>query len=457
MVVEPGSREAFAAAGLRMMADAAGRSAMGARGRAHAERAYDVERVADRFEEVMAAARAAEGRAVTRQALVFQLFVLIYLQRLAVPVGGLAISLPLIATGAALAALAATRRLTFSRTRLVLFAVMGASAALSQAVVRRARCRWRASRTSWRSTSSTRCGWRWTTGGYAAVWRAFAALMVVPAVLVVAQYGWQLREGPGSGLGLDFLFPRRLLLPGYVYQSSSEAWRTWDRPNGVFFLEPSFCSAFLALAFLNEALWLRRRGLAALFLAALILCSGATGLMLVAIAIGWRLRHSRSAMLAIAATGLALVALIDSQLATLGRLAELSRPGSSGYERLVLPLASFYRLVGDPGGWLAGHGAGQITADFGNAWPMVKLTYEYGLPTAVAWLALFVAAIGARENAGVRIAVFVVFQFTGGYLLSPIMVLFVALACSMCAVSAERAGLATGPRRRGFAKPPAAG
>ena len=45
------------------MADPAGRAAMGARGRAHAERAYDVERVADRFEEVMAAAlRRKEGR-----------------------------------------------------------------------------------------------------------------------------------------------------------------------------------------------------------------------------------------------------------------------------------------------------------------------------------------------------------------------------------------------------------
>ena len=392
---------------------------------------------------------------MTRRALVFQLFVLIYLQRLAVPVGGLAISLPLIATGAALAALAATRRLTFSRTRLGLYAVMGASAALSQAVV--------PGPVSLASIAYLMALYLVYTvrlemdeGGTAAVWRAFAALMVVPAVLVVAQYGWQLREGPGSGLGLDFLFPRRLLLPGYVYQSSSEVWRTWDRPNGVFFLEPSFCSAFLALAFLNEALWLRRRGLAALFLAALILCSGATGLMLVAIAIGWRLRHSRSAMLAVAATGLALVALINSQLATLGRLAELSRPGSSGYDRLVLPLASFYRLVGDPGGWLAGHGAGQITTDFGNAWPMVKLTYEYGLPTAVAWLALFVAAVWGRERAGFRIAVLVVFQFTGGYLLSPIMVLFVALACSMCAVQREGAGDSPGAPH-GFAKPRPAG
>jgi glycosyltransferase involved in cell wall biosynthesis len=62
VVVEPGDPGAFAAAGLGLMADPAGRAAMGARGRAHAERAYDVERVADRFEEVMAAALRRKGR-----------------------------------------------------------------------------------------------------------------------------------------------------------------------------------------------------------------------------------------------------------------------------------------------------------------------------------------------------------------------------------------------------------
>jgi hypothetical protein len=119
----------------------------------------------------------------------------------------------------------------------------------------------------------------------------------------------------------------------------------------------------------------------------------------------------------------------------------------------VLPLASFWRVVGDPGGWLAGRGAGRITEDFGNAWPLVKLTYEYGLPTAAAWLALVGAAIASRERAGLRIAVFVVFQFTGGYLLSPVMALFVALACTMCGPPCERAGTRPG----GFAKPLAAG
>ncbi|HET9068881.1 MAG TPA: hypothetical protein VFN28_09565 [Amaricoccus sp.] len=374
---------------------------------------------------------------MTRLALLLQLFALVYLQRLAVPAGGLMLSLPLFATAAALAALAAAGRLTFSRTRLLLFAAMGAAAAFSQAVA--------PGPMSLASLAYLLALYGILTvrlalapGDFAAVWRGYAALMVLPALLVLAQYGWQLRAGPGSGLGLDALFPRRWLLPGYIYRASTEAWRTWDRPNGVFFLEPSFCSAFLALAFLNEALWLRRTGLAALFLAALLLSGGATGLLLVAIAIAWRLRRSRSGVLVMAATGFALAALVDSRLASLGRLAELASPGSSGYDRLVLPLASFWRVVGDPGGWLAGHGAGRITADFGNAWPMVKLTYEYGLPTALLWLAFFAVAIAGRERVGLRIAVFLVFQLTGGYLLSPVMLLFVALSCTM-ATPASRA------------------
>jgi glycosyltransferase involved in cell wall biosynthesis len=62
VVVEPGNPAAFAAAGLALMADRPARVAMAARGRAYAERAYDVERVADRFEALMAAVVGRKGR-----------------------------------------------------------------------------------------------------------------------------------------------------------------------------------------------------------------------------------------------------------------------------------------------------------------------------------------------------------------------------------------------------------
>jgi glycosyltransferase involved in cell wall biosynthesis len=62
VVVEPGDRAGFVRAASALWADEAGRREMGARGRAYAERTYDVERVADRFEEVMEAARARRKR-----------------------------------------------------------------------------------------------------------------------------------------------------------------------------------------------------------------------------------------------------------------------------------------------------------------------------------------------------------------------------------------------------------
>ncbi|HRO10073.1 glycosyltransferase [Amaricoccus sp.] len=62
VVVEPGDAAGFAAAGCALLGDAAGRAEMGARGRRYAERAYDVGRVADRFEEVLVAAARRKGR-----------------------------------------------------------------------------------------------------------------------------------------------------------------------------------------------------------------------------------------------------------------------------------------------------------------------------------------------------------------------------------------------------------
>lgn len=56
LVVAPGDRAGFAAAGLRLMSDAGLRRDMAARGRAYAEATYDVEKVADRFEAVIEAA-----------------------------------------------------------------------------------------------------------------------------------------------------------------------------------------------------------------------------------------------------------------------------------------------------------------------------------------------------------------------------------------------------------------
>ena len=129
-------------------------------------------------------------------------------------------------------------------------------------------------------------------------------------------------------------------------------------------------------------------------------------------------------------------------------------PGSSGYDRLVLPLASLLPGGGRPGRVAAGHGAGQITADFGNAWPLVKLTYEYGLPTAVAWLgALRGRDLGPDErrvpDRGLRGRS----SSPAGYLLSPIMVLFVGADLRDVRGVRRACGPSTGRARAGLPSP----
>jgi glycosyltransferase involved in cell wall biosynthesis len=56
LTTDPGAREAFVAAARALLDDPARTVEMGRRARAYAERAFDIERIADRFEQVLAAA-----------------------------------------------------------------------------------------------------------------------------------------------------------------------------------------------------------------------------------------------------------------------------------------------------------------------------------------------------------------------------------------------------------------
>ena len=87
VVVEPEDRAGFVRGGVGLMATRPGGGRWVRGGGPMRSGPIDVERVADRFEEVLAAARAPEAGGVTARALMLQLFVLIYFQRLAIPRG----------------------------------------------------------------------------------------------------------------------------------------------------------------------------------------------------------------------------------------------------------------------------------------------------------------------------------------------------------------------------------
>ena len=69
--------------------------------------------------------------------------------------------------------------------------------------------------------------------------------------------------------------------------------------------------------------------------------------------------------------------------------------------------------------------------DLGGAWPILKLTNEYGVITMFAFVFLYASAFFGGYNIPVKIATTVIFHFTGGYLLDSWIVQFFALIFCM--------------------------
>ncbi len=97
----------------------------------------------------------------------------------------------------------------------------------------------------------------------------------------------------------------------------------------------------------------------------------------------------------------------------------------------MVPLNGLIKLLSDPSYLLTGTGAGSTTSNLGSAWPMLKLTNEYGVITMLAFVSLYASAFFGSYNIPVKIATTVIFHFTGGYLLDSSIVQFFALIFCM--------------------------
>jgi hypothetical protein len=73
-----------------------------------------------------------------------------------------------------------------------------------------------------------------------------------------------------------------------------------------------------------------------------------------------------------------------------------------------------------------------------SPWPLTKLFSEYGALTALAYLLLLVTAIWRAPNRILAFSLFIVINFTGGYLLNPVTASLVTLLLSLPRRIAER-------------------
>ncbi len=268
---------------------------------------------------------------------------------------------------------------------------------------------------------------------YLGVLNRFVYLMIFPACIITFQYFFQSLTGLGNPLNMDRILPSWLLLGGFIYEAPYHWGFAFMRPNGFFFLETSFASMFAASAAIIEITYFKRPALVALMVAATFLSLGGTGITMIIIAAPLLLARQTprvaGLLLVVAIAGLVTADALHVTLPLLSRVSELGKDNSSGTGRLLIPAADLLRLLTDPAHLIKGTGAGSTTENAGSLWPIAKLLQEYGLATMASFIIFFLFGIVGSFNIPLKVALAITYNFTGGYLLNPVMVELLSLLC----------------------------
>ena len=272
----------------------------------------------------------------------------------------------------------------------------------------------------------------------------FQSAMTLIAFVIVGQQVLQYTVGHAYWPNLDRIIPHALLLSGYAYIRPY----TWNSPfwtpNGIFFLEPSAASGFLALAFAAEIVWFKRVKRLCLFGVALIAGMAGTGPTdialfspLLLVKLDARLRRLA---LGVGVPLVVIAAAAGAFSHFVARSSEFGHDNSSAYARIVIPFEQTMALIGDPAYVITGNGPG--SSPKGNnavQWPANKLMYEYGLPTAVIFhVFLIVAVLGSAASRTMALIVLIPHLFFGGGFVSHTNIMLLVMFGSLLRLRAAR-------------------
>jgi hypothetical protein len=267
----------------------------------------------------------------------------------------------------------------------------------------------------------------------------FQRLMLAAAVICVGQFLAQWRGY------WEFTDLERKVVPSswlvapeaYNYSYPQNYGSGIFKSNGIVFLEPSFCSQFLALAIVVQIVLGARYWRLALLGAALVTTMSGTGILLLAVGLAVLAirRGGKWATRAFVAVGVTVAVIVPFTPQLTDRAGELGTSGSSGNTRFVASYTNVLDAVSRDGGALAyGRGGGTIDrdADFFNPnglladYPALpKLVGEYGLPAALLFVAFVLTVFLMRTPSPTlgACAVMLYFVLSGSLLQPPIVVL----------------------------------
>ncbi|MEO6339845.1 MAG: hypothetical protein ABIO39_07405 [Caulobacteraceae bacterium] len=280
--------------------------------------------------------------------------------------------------------------------------------------------------------------WRMSREDYLECMKPFQNLMLLGGAMVLLQVLWQVGTHYRSRISIEPLIPAALRLQGYLYEAPIHWGASFYRANGFFFLEPSSVSSFLACAFIIEVSYFQRPKRMLFYIVSMFATLAATGVVMLLIASPFLLMKltPRMRVLAAAVGLLAIPVVLATGLGDvfLSRTTELSNPGTSGSQRVAAPAAQILDILPKPNILFTGQGAGNVDNSQSSVWGVVKLLDEYGGLTAITFMIFLIFCMAGSSNMALFWPLFIVYNFTGGYLSYPPLILLIMLLCSSAVV-----------------------
>lgn len=285
---------------------------------------------------------------------------------------------------------------------------------------------------------------RVTWGYYLRTVAIFQNLMLLACALLLLQHLWQFALGANSIFNIEKYVPTQFFYKTYNYIQLIN-WRShYIKPNAFIFLEASIASQFLAIALVVETVYFQRLWRLTLYGACLVLTFAGTGLLVVAMTaplLLFKLSPRRAIILGVASLILAAVVAGTGWFELISsRFGEFQIAGSSSNSRFIAPFLSLSQAIREPSVIFKGVGAGNIQAGQNIVWwASTKLVVEYGVLTTISFYTLLCVSLFSRAPSyRVAWALFVLFNFMGGYLAMPVMAgLLLLMGCLFRPVDAK--------------------
>lgn len=236
------------------------------------------------------------------------------------------------------------------------------------------------------------------------VLKFFLHIATLLAVLAIAQYFLQGYIGLALLYPIDNLVPQRFVVQGFNAMGTIAYQATQVRATGVFMLEPSFLTQFLAVAIIGEALTSKRLWRLGLYGAGILVAHAGTGMLILLVCMPFVvITRRRWDLVLLGAVGVAVLLAFGDVLnleKITNRASEFSDPNSSGFARFVGGFYMFEQML-----WpnvaraLFGYGAGsfmEYTHLFTNEvadMPMTKMIFEFGLVGAAVYFSFIASCL----------------------------------------------------------------